>query len=112
MVVVCGGLWLVGDGAEERIVWLAPDRPRGASSLISKPNDPTKTQPGIMRGSLRSRKRESEGGENGGNGGAGGGSGRGKDGEGQPSTKRSKQDGPRIKLRTCVYEQRMNGKGV
>lgn len=58
--------------------------------------------------SLRSRKRgDGEDGEegNGGNGSstAGGGGGRGKDGEGgQPSAKRSKQDGPRIKLRTYV----------
>jgi hypothetical protein len=61
---------------------------------------------GGIRGSLRSRKREGEeddgGGPNGGNGGRGGGSSRGKDGEGQPSNKRSKQDGPRIKLRTYV----------
>lgn len=57
-----------------------------------------------MRGSLRSRKRGEEDGDgaNRGNGGAAGGSGRGKDGEGQPSTKRSKQEGPRTKLRTCV----------
>lgn len=61
--------------------------------------------------SLRSRKRgDGEEGEegNGGNGsstaGGGGGGGRGKDGEGgQPSAKRSKQDGPRIKLRTYVF---------
>lgn len=72
----------------------------------------TTQKPGIMTAggirSLRSRKRgEGEEGEegNGGNGGstAGGSGGRGKDGEGgQPSAKRSKQDGPRIKLRTYV----------
>lgn len=75
------------------------NEPRQTNSL-----PPSTRQPGIMgRSSLRSRRREGEGGENGGSGGAGGGSGRGgKDGNGQPSTKRSKNDGPRIKLRTCV----------
>ncbi len=81
-----------------------------AATVLPEADGGVQQKPGIMtaggiRGSLRSRKREGEDGDgpNGGNGGAGGGgSGRGKDGDGQSSGKRSKQDGPRIKLRTCV----------